>query len=137
MILCTWDRDSFSSDVYVRKDADGFYIHVARTRYVGEAPKAIHYTMIPREPGKARAKAIDAFCDQAKALMRWMIATPQIPLGGEHAGKVFVEKDWDDCYECLRWLRDVGYRVPESALATLRYRRDLERAVAEPEALAA
>lgn len=138
MILCTWSSEDFNSDVYVRKDSDGFYIHVALTRYDGEAPRSIQYTVVPREAGKPRTKAIDAFCDRAMALMRWMIATPQIPVGGEHAGKVFVEKDWDDCITCLQWLRfDVGYRVPDSALERLRYHRDLERAVAAPEALAA
>lgn len=101
MSYCRWSSDNFKCDIYMYEGSDGYHIHVASLRYVGEVPE-----LAPKED-------IDAFQESYQKQAVWMETAERAPIGLRADGEAFVYTDLKDCLSKLKELKEMGYLVPD------------------------
>jgi hypothetical protein len=103
MSYCRFSSDNWKSDVCVYESADGFEVHVATNRMVGEIPPLLVLTEENRE----------AYLDRYQEQMTAVEAAERVPINGPHDGKSFTFGTVQGLFFCLKGLQDAGYHVPQ------------------------
>jgi hypothetical protein len=116
MSYCRWSTDQFRSDVYCYEAGHGFVIHVAANRLVSDQPRPERKTdgVSWDDP-----RWVDLSLEDWNALDAWCKAARREPITLEHAGEELVERTAGECADRLRYLRGLGYCVPQQALEAL------------------
>lgn len=112
MSYCRWSSDNFKSAVYVYEFEQGWTIHVASNKMVGEPPFAEYmdvFSKMDRLEWARRYKERDAWMDQAERL----------PIGLPHDGKTYCESSPQDAAIRLNILKEVGYHIPDGVIEEL------------------
>lgn len=125
MSYCRWStvlHDNYVSDLYIYDHVDGFIsVNVAGGRWDGiqNAPRLeLH------EQGKT-----DEFATSYMARKKWREEQKEAgtlktaPIDLPHAGESRAFTDPAECVKFLEELKKLGYRMPESVLDVLIYRR--------------
>lgn len=113
MSFCRFSDNNWKSDVYAYESAEGFELHVASKRVVGEVPAMPRISDIPSiEPGE--------FLRAHQAQHAFLETAERVPIGGPHDGESFRYPTLGDLYNALLELRFDGYHVPEFALEGIR-----------------
>ena len=113
MSFCRFSDDNFRSDVYAYESADGFELHVASNRVVGDIPATPSIGDIPYiAPGE--------FLRAHQAQHAFLETAERAPIGGSHDGKSFRYATLRELYDGLLELQADGYHVPEFALEAIR-----------------
>jgi hypothetical protein len=107
MSYCRWSSDNWKCDVYVYEAADGYTIHVAGNRIIGDVPEI------------AWDQGVDRLGETARAAQAYLNSCSREPIGLPYDGQTFVLPDPTECAAKLRDLRDLGYHVPDYAIAEL------------------
>lgn len=110
MSYCRFSSDNFQSEVYAYESSQGFIIHVASRRHVGEIPHLPDLLAVsPEEFMRAYHAQMDALRD-----------CKSVPINLPHDGATFICDDLEGMITKLLMLREMGYYVPESALERAR-----------------
>ena len=109
MAICRFSSDNFKSDVYVYESATGWEIHVAGRRFVQELPEMPSFSAVPAGEWIKLNRARSAVMDRTETEM----------IGLQYDGQSLTASDVEDCRDMLLMLRDEGYHVPISAIASL------------------
>lgn len=116
MSFCRWSSDNFHCDLYAYESANGYVIHVAGRRYLGDIPPfpaSLPTLENVQEWLDARIRQ-GAFLDTAQ---REAITLP-------HAGETFTEDTLDDFEARLLYLRRLGYLFPDWVFEEIREERE-------------
>lgn len=109
MSYCRWSCDDFRCDIYAYESNDGYEIHVAGNRIVGDIPHVPFILDVDADEWRAAYQAQHDF-----------LATAQRePITLPHAGESFCESDLEDLAARLIMLRELGYRFPDHVLETI------------------
>ena len=109
MSFCRFSDDNFRSDVYAYESADGFELHVASNRLLGDIPATPSIGDIPYiEPGE--------FLRAHQAQHAFLETAERAPIGGPHDGKSFRYATLRELCDGLLQLRADGYHVPHFAI---------------------
>jgi len=109
MSFCRFSDDNFKSDVYAYESADGFELHVASNRVVGDIPAVPRIGDIPYiEPGE--------FFRAHQAQHAFLETAERAPIGGPRDGESFCYATLRELYDGLLQLRADGYHVPQFTL---------------------
>ena len=114
MSFCRFSDDNWKSDIYAYEAKDGYVIHVASNRHVGDIP-AIDWSGDPTSLHLSRQA-------QIKALDRCDI----VAIGGAYDGKTFVFRTPQEVIKCVLMLIDEGYHVPHWVIPEMK--REIEGA---------
>ena len=109
MSFCRFSDDNWRSDIYAYESAQGFEVHVAARRLVGDIPE------VP-PIGKAVCEEWGA---AYRAQMAAVSAAERVPIGGPHDGKSFLYATLRELHDGLLQLRADGYHVPDFALEAI------------------
>ena len=105
MSFVRFSDDNWKSDVYAYESKEGFELHVASNRVVGEIPKRPSLGEIPyMEPGE--------FLRMHQAQMTFLETAERVPIGGPHDGESFLYNTLRELYDGLKELSADGYHVP-------------------------
>lgn len=110
MSYCRFSCDNWKSDVYCYEGGEGFLVHVAGLRVVGE---------IPRTPPLSSGTVQDFAAAHAKQ-MDFLLGCKRQPIDLPHAASTLGYDDADGCADGLEHLRTLGYHVPQHAIDRLR-----------------
>jgi hypothetical protein len=109
MSFCRFSDDNFKSDVYAYESADGFVVHVASNRVVGDVPARPSIADIPYiAPGE--------FSRAHQAQHEFLETAERAPIGGPYDGQSFRYATLRELHDGLLQLRADGYHVPQFAL---------------------
>lgn len=103
MSYCRWSSDDFACDIYAYEADNGFTIHIAGNRILGDVPK-----MLPID----HEDWLSAYRAQHEFLATAQRETITLP----HAGETFVCDDLEDFKARLLMLREIGYNFPDYVL---------------------
>lgn len=109
MSYCRWSSDNWKSDVYVYEAKEGFIIHVAGARYVGNIPPLLGWNDATQDEYFARYKEQMDFVKQAVT----------VDIGGEFDGVDFTLATLEELRDKLREIAAAGYHVPEYVFETI------------------
>ena len=112
MSYCRWSSSKSTCDLYCYEDVSGGYTtHVASMRRIGAAdvPDIPDMMELNPEDKAAMAEWARAFSEQSKIIG----ALPLEPIGLPEDGSSFNDPDLESFLKRVRWLRDMGYNVPE------------------------
>lgn len=122
MSYARFSSDEWRSDVYVYDNAStgGWTTHVAANRY------AIDYDALgppvpypTPEQTQAESPEFTAWVQRYKALQDAVHHADRVPIDAHCAGQTYTDDSPGACAVRLMGLRDLGYRVPQSALDRL------------------
>lgn len=116
MSYCRWSTDDFGCDLYVYESAEGYVIHVAGSRIVGEVPKMVW--------GGTAEEQYKSYIEQ----MAYLRTAEREAINLPHDGACFVYDDLNEVIVRLRALQEMGYRFPAHVLTTLQTELDEESA---------
>ena len=112
MSFCRFSDDNFKSDVYAYESADGFKLHVAGNRVVGDVPARPSIADIPSiAPGE--------FSRAHQAQHEFLETAERAPIGGPYDGQSFRYATLRELYDGLLQLRADGSHVPQFALEAI------------------
>jgi len=104
MSYCRWSSDNWKCDLYCYADTSGGYTtHVAARKRIGP---------IPEMPDILKVSADDwlkGYRAQAQALDESKLK----PIGLSEDGKIFNDPDLESFLERVKWLKGLGYNVPD------------------------
>ena len=111
MSYCRFSSDNFGSDVYVYENCyDGFTVHVAGSRILGEIPKV---------PNLLETTA-DEYFEAHKKQMKFLETALREKIDLEFSGETFSYPTAREAVEKLEELREVGYYIPQYAINDLK-----------------
>lgn len=99
MSYCRWSSDDFGCDLYVYEASDGFCIHVAASRVVGDVPK-IDWS------------SPETLYESYNTQMKFMGTAKRKSIGLPHDGDNFYGLDQMRAVETLIHLKNTGYKFP-------------------------
>jgi hypothetical protein len=102
--------DNWKSDVYAYESSEGFELHVASRRLVGDIPEVPF--IMDTEPAEWMA----LYHEQMAAVS----AAERAPIGGPCDGESFCYATLRELYDALLQLRTDGYHVPDFTLEEIR-----------------
>ena len=103
MSYCRFSSDNWKSDVYVYESDNGFEVHVAASRVVGDIPPLLELSEENRE----------AYSDRYQEQMTAVSTAERVPINGPHDGKSFTFGTVQELFYCLKGLQEAGYHVPQ------------------------
>lgn len=106
MSYCRWSSDDWKSDIYCYEGEDGYHVHVAASRIVGDVPK-IDWS------------SPEVLYETYKKQMEFMDNAERKNIGLEYDGESFYFSTPGGCADWLFCLRDAGYNVPQYAIEAL------------------
>lgn len=113
MSFCRWSSDDWACDIYAYESKEGFIIHVAKNRVIGDVPKL---GASPENPNDKEACA--EWLRAYEAQMEFMRTAKYEDIGLPLDGETYV-LDGPDAYRAkMLELRAAGYRFPDYALET-------------------
>jgi hypothetical protein len=112
MSYCRWSSDNWTSDVYVYEAEDGFTVHVASKRIVGDIPPILNLDK-------------EEWLESYQKQMEFIHTAEHKTIGGAFDGKTFCYDTLGLLVEGLRMLKRAGYRIPEYLIP------DIEKEIAE------
>lgn len=118
---CRFSTDGFQCDLYVYESAEGYMIHTAQNRIVGE---------VPRMPSIFDVTA-EEWTRQHRKQMEFIRTAKREKIEGEFANNTFIERDLEDAIARLEMLRAAGFRFPDDVLTALREELEDEIKAAE------
>jgi hypothetical protein len=105
MSYCRFSSDDFRCDLYVyRGRCDGFIVHVANFRMLGEPPR-VDLEAPPEEVAEAMRAQVD-----------FVMSADRVAIDLPHAGESFRESDLASLRARLLRLSALGYRFPHNVL---------------------
>lgn len=107
MSYCRWSSDSFKCDLYAYESDEGFVIHVASYKIIGEVPK-VDINLILGED-----KNMEEYLRQSKISSEWMESCKREPIGLPFDGESFTLDTEEEMYAKMIELKNIGYRVPD------------------------
>jgi hypothetical protein len=112
MSYCRFSTDDFQCDVYCYESfMGGFAIHVAGNRVI---------PCEPLPPPIALTKdGIPEYLERSEIVREILDRSPRTAIGLQHDGEEFMEPDAGAAAERLKYLRDLGYNVPQFAIDAL------------------
>lgn len=114
MSYCRWSSDDFGCDVYAYESAEGFTVHVAEARYVGDIPKV---SPMPFNQGdELWTEWFVAYEKQTKVVAG--LSTKNIGL--EYDRQTFVFQTLQEFLDGMLDIQSKGYNVPEWTLESIR-----------------
>lgn len=113
MSYCRFSTDDFRCDVYAYESDNGFTIHVAGSRFVGDCPK------LDRKAFPNDHIDTETLVAKAKALHDWIMTCKREPITIPGAGESFHEADLAAFKARLLDLRTLGFRFPDEVLAAV------------------
>jgi hypothetical protein len=116
MSYCRFSSDDFRCDLYVYEAGEGFVVHVANTRVLGDVPPSPDITAVPAQE----------FADAVNAQIKFLGMAKRQPIGLPCDGEIYVEETLGDLYDRLIILRDMGYRFPDDVLECINDERKYE-----------
>ena len=102
MSYCRFSDENFKSDVYVYETKNGYVVHVASNRVVGDI------TPIPIFD----SEDTDPFFAAHKQQMIDMESATHVDIGGLFDGDTFTCVELSDLLSVLHKIADAGYHVP-------------------------
>lgn len=111
MSYCRWSSDNSKCDIYAYEAEDGFYIHVANMKIVGDPPVA--------DISLVQKGATDEYMRQYKDRSKWMDAAEYVCIGLPFDGKTFVMPDIEEFYRKMKELKEIGYHIPEGIIESI------------------
>lgn len=121
MAYCRFSTDRFKCDVYVYASAEGYTIHTAGNRIIGEVPPIPGIFEVTPEEWQRAHRAQMEFIRKAKREL----------IENDFASNSFVHGDAETTIEQLEMLRAAGFRFPDNVLEALRDEMKEELAAAE------
>lgn len=115
MSYCRFSSENWTSDVYAYQAEEGFVVHVASSRLVGDIPS------VPTLGTVADEEWLAAHQRQMAALE----TAERVRINGPYDGQTFTESSALDLGVWLLDIAEKGYRVPQYALDALK-EEDLE-----------
>ena len=112
MSYCRWSSNKSTCDLYCYEDVSGGYTtHVAGMRRIGaeDVPDIPDMMSIDASDKAAVAEWARAYREQGKLISE----LPLAPIGLSEDGNTFNDPDLPSFLERVRWLRGLGYNVPE------------------------
>lgn len=109
MSYCRWSSDDFACDLYAYEAIDGYTIHIANNRVLGDIPKVPWILDV----------ASDVWVAAHMAQQEFLRTAQRERIGLPHDGETFVEDDLDDFEERLRYLREIGYKFPDDVFVLI------------------
>ena len=106
MSYCRWSSDDWKCDIYCYEAEEGYMIHVAAGRIIGEAPKLCFDN--PEE-------LLESYQKQ----MKWLDSAKREVINLEYAGETMSFDTPQETADMLLKLKNIGYNVPEYAIETL------------------
>lgn len=117
MSYCRWSTDNFKCDIYAYQSDNGYEIHVAANRYVGEPPK-VDYSLITKKDYTEEDK--QEYLRQEKIRRDWMDKAERKNIELPYAGESFTCPDLETFLEQMIELKTVGYNFPDGVLETIK-----------------
>lgn len=121
MSYCRLSSDDFQCDVYCYASEGGFTTHVARLRVLFEEP-------LP--PAVSFHHDYAGWFARLQDVTRRVELAARVPIGLPHDGMTYTDSDAHALLGRLEQLRDLGYRIPASALRAVRSEIDVDDATA-------
>lgn len=106
MSYCRWSCDNFRCDLYTYESDDGFVIHVAGNRIVGD---------IPSVPDILTSPAVE-YVAAYQARAQFLKTAEREPITLPHAGETIIAADLEEFDAWLHDLRALGYNFPDHVL---------------------
>jgi hypothetical protein len=109
MSYCRWSSDNFRCDLYVYRDVTGGYtVMVANNRYPADIPLITAPCPSPE------------WIAQRRLQNEYLDTHGMTPLGLSKDGQILNVSTLDELHTLLLGLREEGYRIPQSALDTIK-----------------
>ena len=103
MSYCRWSSDDWKCDIYAYESGEGYVIHVAGRKRVGDIPTVPNILETePEEWGEAYRKQLRA-----------LEAIPLVDIDLPFAGETFVEPTLQSFHDRMMELRRTGYHIPD------------------------
>ncbi len=99
MSYCRWSSNDFGCDLYVYEGEDGFAIHVASNRVVGNVP-SVDWS------------SAEKLHETYKAQMEFLDSANREPIGLQYDGESFYGLDHENAVDTLLVLEAAGYIFP-------------------------
>lgn len=112
MSYCRFSSDNFTSDLYIYATTEGWTIHVAGNRVVGEIPQ-IDWTSMERDE-------VNAFVAQSNAQMDFLKTAARAPITCAYAGETLNLPTAAECADKVEELVALGYHCPTGVVEELR-----------------
>jgi hypothetical protein len=112
MSYVRWSSDNFKSDLYVYEAEEGYMIHIASNRVVGNIPP-VDWKFLLDSNWKSYAA-------QSKAQHEFLATAERQPIGLPFDGQTMVADDLEQLEHFLWLLKETGYIFPEWVLSTVR-----------------
>ncbi len=112
MSYCRWSTNDYRCDVYVYQSSEGWDTHVARHRH--EVPDGAFPP--PVDP----SEDLDGWVLRSEVVRALIHEAERKPIGLRYDGESYVDATPGECADRLEQLRALGYRVPQSAIDSLR-----------------
>lgn len=143
MTLVRWSSDNFKCDLLIYKSDQGWEVHVAATRVLGDIPQVPHFSQEQMEEATNSGKR-DSGCscdicraenesgpeaffkkyfEQNKRQSEFMKTAKHGPIGLPCDGKIFVEKTLDDLISRVKSLGAMGYVFPTYLFKDIDYEK--------------
>lgn len=115
MSYCRWSSDCFRSDVYVIAHVDGTWTtYIAMSKriepWTGEDPYS--YTWMKKCDTEEYKQLYLAF-------QEWLATSRKVNIDLPHAGETIKDDTPQACANTLRYLRNLGYHVPDGVIEEL------------------
>lgn len=110
MSYCRFSSDDFRCDIYAYESAEGFIVHVASVRYLGDIPK------LQPTPEQGDDSGWKAWHKAHSAQSEFLLTAKTEPIGLLSDGEVFVFPTEDEMFAGCLVLKEAGYSIPEYML---------------------
>jgi hypothetical protein len=114
MSYCRWSSDNWRCDLYVYDTGDGIAIHVANNRRAGEIPALPELTL----------DTVAEYTRAHNAQLAAVNACELVEIGLPYDGAYFEEPDLDSAIDRMKYLRNLGYHVPQWAIEAMEQDRE-------------
>lgn len=103
MSYCRWSSDDFKCDVYAYESEDGYQIHVAAQRVVGDVPPLLNILEVDTE----------SFMESYRKQREYLETAERKKIGLEYDGMSFSLDTLDGFLEKLKDIKAKGYNIPD------------------------
>lgn len=107
MSYCRFSCNDYQCDVYAYESEEGFVVHVAQRKVDFQEP-------LP-DPVEFEPHFAHEWLERHNKVLELVGRSPRVQIDLPHAGQTFVEETPQALLVRLKLLRDIGYRIPDTA----------------------
>lgn len=119
MALVRFSSDNWRSDVYVYEAAEGWTIHIACNRLVGNVPEVPSIFSIPLKGNPGHEEALKEWLKKHQEQMDWLENAERKEIGGHFDGETRFGLTAEEAAAELKQIKKAGYCVPDGVIELL------------------